>query len=91
MPYIKQADRDQYDNAINELVELLEALDRDTSKGHHNYIMYTLALRLAKALGIRYHTLQDIIGTFDCCKLEFYRKVVAPYEDKAIERNGDVT
>ncbi|HUU86537.1 MAG TPA: hypothetical protein VMX17_02140 [Candidatus Glassbacteria bacterium] len=92
MPYIPQKDRDRYNDLVDAIVEKLVELD-DTQlvKGHHNYIMYTLALKLADKIGIRYATLQDIIGTFDCCKIEFYNKVVEPYEKKAIEKNGDVT
>jgi hypothetical protein len=29
-----------------------------------------------------------IITALECAKLEFYRLIVAPYEDKAVERNG---
>ena len=92
MPYIPQKDRDRYNNLVDAIVDkLVEVNDTQLIKGHHNYIMYTLALKLADRVGIRYATLQDIIGTFDCCKMELYRKLVAPYEEKAIEKNGDVT
>jgi len=92
MPYIPQEDRDKYDDLVDKIVNELASLDdKQLVKGHHNYIMYSLALKLAKKLGIRYATLQDIIGTFECCKLELYRKVVAEYEQYAIEKNGDVT
>ena len=30
------------------------------------------------------------MGVLECCKLEFYRRVAAPYEDIKIEENGDV-
>ena len=30
------------------------------------------------------------MGVFDCAAREFYRRVVAPYEDKKIMENGDV-
>jgi len=97
MPYISQEYRERYDALVDQLVKVMmqESLtygvrDANTTKGHHNYIMYTLAIKLADELGIRYHTLQDIIGTFECCKLELYRKIIAPYEEKAIEKNGDV-
>lgn len=94
MPYITQKEREQYQEPIDQLVELLAQIERregkDAVKGHHNYIMYTVALRLAHKLGIKYHTFNDIMGTFESCKLEFYRRIVAPYEDKAIKRNGDV-
>lgn len=102
MPYIKEKDRERYDSLVDTLVSaLLSAMTENSEegdrllnvnviKGHHNYIMYSLALKLVKKLGVRYHTLQDIIGTFDCSKLEFYRRIIAPYEDAAIKKNGDV-
>jgi len=91
MPYIPQKDRDEYDDLVDKIVDKLVQLDDEQLvKGHHNYIMYTLALKLVNELGVRYATLQDIVGTFDCCKMEFYRKVVADYENLAIEKNGDV-
>jgi hypothetical protein len=90
MPYIKQEDRYQYDALIDALVGNLVLNNSNTIKGHHNYIMFTLAAKLAEELGVRYATLQDIVGTFECCKEEFYRRIVGPHEDKAIEKNGDV-
>jgi hypothetical protein len=30
------------------------------------------------------------IGALECCKSELYRRMVGPYEDQAIARNGDV-
>ena len=35
-------------------------------------------------------TINDCIGALEGCKLEFYRRVVVPYENKRIEKNGDV-
>ena len=91
MPYIKQEDRSQYDVLVDALVGKLMANNSQAIKGHHNYVMFALAYKLAQQLGIRYATLQDIVGTFECCKGEFYRRIVGPYEDKAMERNGDVS
>lgn len=34
-------------------------------------------------------SLADVLGTLECVKLEFYRRVVAPYEDKKCAENGD--
>ena len=31
-----------------------------------------------------------MIGALECCKQEYYRAVVGPYEDIKIEENGDV-
>ncbi len=40
--------------------------------------------------GTSYQTINDIIGALEGAKLEFYRRVVAPYEDMKIKKNGDV-
>lgn len=37
-----------------------------------------------------YQAINDIIGALEGAKLEFYRRVAAPYEDQKIKENGDV-
>ena len=32
----------------------------------------------------------EAVAALECAKLELYRRVVAPYEDKKCEENGDV-
>lgn len=32
---------------------------------------------------------RDVLGALECCKLEFYRRVAVPYEDRKITLNGD--
>lgn len=101
MPYIKPKSREQLDKLLNSLVAgiMKEAVEdtpsihqslRDRTKGIHNYVMFALVLKLVGRLGLRYSVLQDIVGTFECCKQEFIRRVVSPYEDGAIKRNGDI-
>ena len=41
-------------------------------------------------MGNSYATINDIIGALEGAKMEFYRRVVAPYEDEKIKENGDV-
>lgn len=38
----------------------------------------------------KYQGINDVIGALEGAKLEFYRRVVVPYEDKKIIENGDV-
>jgi hypothetical protein len=38
----------------------------------------------------KYADLAEVIAALENCKLEFYRRVVAPYEDAKCEENGDV-
>jgi hypothetical protein len=37
-----------------------------------------------------YQSINDIVGALEGAKLEFYRRVAAPYEDQKIKENGDV-
>jgi hypothetical protein len=37
-----------------------------------------------------YQSINDIVGALEGAKLEFYRRVAAPYEDLKIKENGDV-
>lgn len=39
----------------------------------------------------RYQDLAEVLAALEGCKLEFYRRRVAPYEDRKIVANGDVT
>ena len=94
MPYIKQEDRDAYDGLIGGLVAVLEArrynLRGDSQVGDLNYIITALLTRALQP-GAGYKTLNAIIGVLECCKQEWYRRKVAPYEDQKIKENGDVT
>lgn len=58
--------------------------------GDLNYSMTRLVQQFVEANGLSYATLNDAIGALECCKLELYRRVVAPYEDTKIASNGDV-
>jgi hypothetical protein len=39
---------------------------------------------------LRYYHINKAVGVLECIKMEFYRRVAAPYEDTKIEQNGDV-
>jgi hypothetical protein len=39
---------------------------------------------------IRYADLNEVIGVLESAKLELYRRLVGPYEDEAIDANGDL-
>ncbi len=58
--------------------------------GELNYMLTQQVLRYLYHHGLQYVTLSDIMGAFEGAKLEFYRRVVAPYEDRKIKENGDV-
>jgi len=87
MPYIKEKERVKFEKVIKDLVKLLEK-DKENLAGNLNYVVTSIIKRLSKNL--RYKKANEIIGALECIKLEYYRRVLAPYEDKKILENGDV-
>jgi len=80
MPYIKQAQRD--DLAFKEGRDIENA-------GEINYVITELILNYYNK-NPNYQRINDVIGALEGAKMEFYRRVAAPYEDLKIKENGDV-
>lgn len=83
MPYIKKENKEMFDDT-------LEKLFPPGSPGDLNYIFTKICLLYIKANGKNYQHINDVIGALEGCKIEFYRRLVAQYEDKKIKDNGDV-
>jgi len=85
MPYIEKKDRKKFTAALKTLPPILTA-------GELNYVITTLCNVYAHESNHKfcYQTLNDIVGALESCKLEYYRRVVAPYEGVKIKENGDV-
>lgn len=91
MPYIKKNYRDQFDSLIDDLVtkvNLINDIDHQEKDGLLNYIFTSLLDKCYP--NPNYHRSNEMIGILECCKLEMYRKSVAPYEDLKIRENGEV-
>ena len=88
MPYIPQVERKAWQSALAKVASII--VDRGMSNGDLNYLMTKLALYYIIRHGKSYNTLSDVIKAFECAKLEFYRRHVAPYEDRKITQNGDI-
>lgn len=88
MPYISQSDRDQW----QELLDYIGKDDfEDVTPGDLNYLITKLCKKYYyDKTGPSYGTLNELVGVLECAKLELYRRVLAPYEDKKIDENGDV-
>jgi hypothetical protein len=87
MPYIKMEDRPKYEKTLKELIGILKSQPVESIDGELNYIITRI---LKESYPLRYFNLNRAVGVLECCKLEFYRRVAAPYEDTKIEQNGDV-
>lgn len=90
MPYIKQAMREKFDGAIEEILEQFEDLDESSKKGAANYVI-TQIIRKVFTDPENYGNWANAIATLECAKLEIYRRFVVPYENGAMARNGDLT
>ncbi len=88
MPYIEKKDRERFTLVLEDLKEVVN--ETGLSNGELNYLMTMLAETYINRHGRSYNTLSDVIKAFECAKLEFYRRRVAPYEDNKIRENGDV-
>lgn len=84
MPYIEQARRGALDVRGED----------PKSAGELNYLLTKTALEyyLSAKRGDsgNYCVMNTIMGAFESAKAEFYRRVVAPYEELKILENGDV-
>ena len=90
MPYIKRNSRIAYDELIEEIVSILRTIDDSELDGRLNYIISRLLFKAYFADGVRYVKINRAVGVLECAKLELYRRIAAPYEDKKRRENGDV-
>lgn len=80
MPYIKKADRDRLD----------QPYACPTNAGELNFLITIIIRDYFEGNGGRYQQINDIIGALEGAKMEFYRRLAAPYEDTKLVENGDV-
>lgn len=80
MPYIKHSIRYGLDSG--------EAYPEDT--GQLNFLLTQTVIQYMDSKGLSYQTINDVVGALEGAKLEFYRRVAAPYESAKMVENGDV-
>lgn len=91
MPYITKDKRYKLDDAINELSNVLnEELDVDDIEGNLNFTITSLIDDHFSRSRVNYKNINALIGMLECCKIELYRKLAAPYEDQKERENGVV-
>ncbi len=87
LPYIKVGNRSKYNKVLKELLETLKALPPEEVDGELNYVVTKI---LKEVYPLRYFHINKAIGVLECIKLEYYRRIAAPYEDSKIQESGDV-
>lgn len=89
MPYIEKQERERFDPAMETLIK--EITDgQSTTQGDLNYILTKICDAYVERRGKSYSAMAEVVAGLECAKLEYYRRVAAPYEDKKIIENGDV-
>lgn len=90
MPYIDPKSRPNLNFHLDALVHFLRS-QPDSVEGELNYcISYLISKSMKPLTGWRYCWLARAHSVFIMAAAEFYRRLVAPYEDLAIQKNGDV-
>jgi hypothetical protein len=97
MPYIVQEQRPKLDAHIDALANKIALIAHDYTDetayaGLLNYAITRLVMQVIdKRFGkVRYGVIATVSGVLKNVADEFYRRVVAPYEEKQITKNGDV-
>ncbi len=90
MPYIDDRDKTVYDQGLNEITDAFARVG--ASDGDLNYVLTKVAMAwlLYHQPPYNYTLRGKVLLAFEAAKLEFYRRVMAPYEDRKREENGDV-
>lgn len=64
---------------------------RPATAGELNYAITRLVDDYLVSRGeIKYAHLNEVVGVLECAKLELYRRIAAPYEDKKLKETGEV-
>lgn len=79
MPYIEKGVRAS-----------LEDGRKPTEAGELNYLITRLCDEFLMKTAMSYKNINQVIGALECAKMEFYRRIAVPYEDRKIGENGEV-
>lgn len=91
MPYVRKSIRDDLRPEVDALLAKIKAYPYGTRKGIVNYCLTKLVCgSLVAGLTRSYELLQDAYGVYHASAAEFYRRLLAPHEDLAIDKNGDI-
>lgn len=88
MPYIKREYRERLDPKIDLLVDELKKAPTEEVDGQVNYVIFRMLIHIYPP---RYFNYNRAIGVLSCVLQEFYRRHVAPYEDRKMAETGDIS
>jgi len=83
MPYIKQLDREKFEEALSAMPDFL-------NKGELEYVVFSLMKQYMIEKEYRYSILHDCTYAVQHCADEFRRRFLDKRENEARESNGDI-
>lgn len=90
MPYIPVELRQRFDEGIGTLADALGE-PTELCCGELNYVITSLIVETLRNLDAGgYRVYNEIIGVLECVKQEYYRRIVAPYENEKWANSKDV-
>lgn len=87
MPYIKKEARGKWQEVIAKIEKIIEEILPEEIDGELNYFISSILNRVYKP---KYFNYNRAMGLLESIKQEFYRRKIAPYEDKKIKEHGDI-
>lgn len=97
MPYIHKERRKYYDDEIESLVNSLNEHFKYFDKEYDNdldadmtYVIYSLIKKMFGRETLKWKVKIKPLEILEAVKLEYYRKVIAPHEDKKENEHGGI-
>lgn len=84
MPYVNEEQREEV------LGWLGKGDSPEFTPGQVNFLITTILDEWVASEKLCYDNINEAIGILECVKMEFYRRIAAPYEDEKMIQNGDV-
>lgn len=88
MPYI--ADHETRAELMRLVAEAIETSDAAESVGTFTYFLTMACVEYLAYSELKFQRLAEVVAALECTKLELYRRIVVPYEDRARRKHGDV-
>ena len=88
MPYISIEKQRNFEPVSHALAHYCGKME---NPGDLNYVLTSVMLVYLKQHGMKYATMNDIVGAMESAKAEFQRRVVNPYESQKaydVSQNG---
>ncbi|NCQ51660.1 hypothetical protein GW796_07155 [archaeon] len=92
MPYVTKNFRQELEPLIDALSQkVLEINSNNPKQTRDGLLNFAVTEILNQTFpNAKYTDFNELIGFLECCKLEYYRKKIAPYEDLKESENGAV-